>query len=71
MSQATEAAKKRPAYYPERYMNCSEGTLLEWKTQLESDIKKLETQIEERRGGIDQIDEELAKRAATRKVKRA
>ena len=71
MTQATEAPKKRPAYYPERHMLCSEGTLLEWKSQLEGEIKKLETQIEERRGGLDQIDEELAKRAAARKVKRA
>lgn len=68
---ATEAPKKRPPYYPERYMNCSEGTLLEWKTKLEKEIQTLEAQIEERRGGLDQIDEELEKRVAARKARGA
>lgn len=69
--QVKEAPKKRPPYYPERFMNCSEGTLLEWKGQLEKEIRKFEAQAEERRGGLDQIDEELEKRIAARKAKGA
>lgn len=64
-------AKKREPYYPDRYMNCSEETLLEWKQGLEGEIGKFETEIDRRRAGIDQIDGELARRAAARKAKQA
>jgi hypothetical protein len=45
-------------------------TLDEWKVALEQDIRKHEDEIEKLRGGIDQIHEELARRAMG-KVKRA
>lgn len=62
-----EVPKKRPPYYPDRYMNCREETLKEWKEVLEKEITKLEAQIEERRGGIDQINDELANRKQRKK----
>jgi hypothetical protein len=45
-------------------------TLDEWKAALERDVQKREVEIEKLRGGIDQIHEELARRAMG-KVKRA
>lgn len=63
-------AKKRPPYYPERYMLSRDETLDEWKASLENDIAKNEAESERLRGGIDQINEEFARRAMG-KVKRA
>jgi hypothetical protein len=65
-----EAPKKRLPYYPERYMLSRDETLDEWKADLEKDVAKKEAEIEKLRGGIDQINGELAKRAMG-KVKEA
>lgn len=66
----SEAPKKREPYYPERYMLSRDETLGEWKDGLNKDIEKHEAEIEKLRSGIDQINEELARRAMG-KAKRA
>jgi hypothetical protein len=67
---SVEVLKKRPPYYPERHLLVRDETLDEWKVALEQDIRKHEDENEKLRGGIDQIHEELARRAMG-KVKRA
>lgn len=59
-----------PPQPPARHiLTCTEGTLKLWREKCAERIGRLEAEIEGQRGGIDQIDAELAKRAAEKKAR--